>query len=74
MDVCDRAQQLEEAARAAALTQRKADTAPASPSGVCFNCKEPLDDGDRFCDEDCRDDYVRLQARRENDRILEGLR
>ncbi len=32
--------------------------------GYCLNCQEPLDDGLRFCDCDCRDDFVK---RKRND-------
>lgn len=27
--------------------------------GFCLNCGEKLEDGLRFCDADCRDDFVR---------------
>jgi predicted nucleic acid-binding Zn ribbon protein len=73
MDIADRAQQLEEAARQAALTYRQRIDAPVAGDGVCLNCEEPLADGQRFCDQSCRDDFARLQAKAENDRILRGL-
>lgn len=74
MDVCDRAQQLEETARQAALSQRQRETVQPASTGRCLNCEEPLAEGQRFCDPDCRDDYTRLQAKRQNDRIVGGLR
>lgn len=33
--------------------------------GHCLNCLEELEDGLRFCDADCRDDFIR---RKDNDR------
>lgn len=26
-------------------------------TGLCLNCDEPLDEGLRFCDKDCAEDY-----------------
>lgn len=73
MDVCDQAQRYEEVEREAALSRRQSEqTAPAG-TGVCLNCEETLRPGERFCDSDCRDDYVRRQAKIENDRIVRGL-
>jgi hypothetical protein len=31
--------------------------------GCCHNCEEPLEDPLRFCDEFCRDDYDRRDAK-----------
>jgi len=73
MDICDQAQRYEEVEREAALSQRRRADAPPAGTGVCLNCDEPLPAGDRFCDADCREDYIRLQARIENDRIVGGL-
>jgi hypothetical protein len=33
--------------------------------GACLNCGEKLEDGLRFCDADCRDDFI---LRNRNDR------
>lgn len=53
---------LEENIRAA-----KATAAPPLPAkGFCYNCDEPLSEGERFCDKDCRDDHEqRLRSRRQ---------
>lgn len=32
--------------------------------GSCHNCSEPLDDSQRFCDVDCRDDFEKIQRSR----------
>lgn len=33
------------------------------PTGVCLNCGELVSDGLRWCDPECRDDWVRLNKR-----------
>jgi len=66
MDEADIAQGHEERDRAAALRRRHA-TLPAV--GQCYSCGEPVEDGRRFCDRDCLDDYERAErARRMNGR------
>lgn len=30
--------------------------------GTCHNCEEPLAEGLRFCDADCRDDFAKRSA------------
>jgi hypothetical protein len=54
-DEADRAQEVEERQRAAALTKRR----PTLPiCGYCHNCGTSLGTTSLlFCDEDCRDDY-----------------
>lgn len=32
-------------------------------TGYCYNCEEPLPAPQRFCDEDCRDDFDHRQER-----------
>ena len=50
-----------------ALTRRRASL-PAV--GQCYSCAEPVEDGRRFCDRDCLDDYERAEkARRMNGRV-----
>jgi hypothetical protein len=50
-----------------ALARRNA-TLPAV--GQCYFCAEPVDDGRRFCDAECREDYERAErARRMNGRM-----
>lgn len=69
MDEADRAQAHEEAARRNALARRAPE--PPSATGRCLFCEEPTEK--RFCDEYCREDYIRLQAKRKNDRVLRGV-
>lgn len=33
-------------------------------TGLCSNCDEPVEEPKRFCDADCRDDYVARMASR----------
>ena len=50
-----------------ALTRRRA-TLPAV--GTCYSCAEPVADGARFCDAECREDFERAErARRINGRM-----
>lgn len=58
-DEADRAQEVEERQRAAALTKRR----PTLPiCGYCHNCGTTLGTtGLLFCDEDCRDDYEKRE-------------
>ncbi len=65
-DEADMAHEIEERMRSAALRRRHA-TLPAV--GQCYSCGEPVDDGRRFCDRDCLDDWQRAErARRMNGR------
>lgn len=62
MDEFDRAQQLEEAEREAAIRAQQAKLRMVA-CGACHNCNEPLPPGMLFCDRDCRDDYEKRQPR-----------
>ena len=61
MDVFDQATQREEKDRELSLQARL--PAGPKPTGFCLNCGPdvPLDDGRRWCDADCRDDWTRRQ-------------
>ncbi|PZQ21150.1 MAG: hypothetical protein DI569_12860 [Sphingopyxis macrogoltabida] len=61
-DIIDRAAELEEMNRADALARRKPDGPPAT--GHCLNCGEPMPEGRRWCDADCRDDWQAERARK----------
>ena len=75
MDAADRAQELQQAEIDAAVSRRRRDDLLLPDTGECAFCEEPLPESRRrFCDIGCRDDWERLQARRENDRILRGQR
>jgi len=66
MDEADAADLTINQALAAAMRRRHA-TLPAV--GQCYSCAEPVDDGARFCDADCRQDWERAErARRMNGR------
>lgn len=71
MDAADRAQAVQQMEIDAALS-RRAGPAPTA-GGACLFCEEPLADAERYCDQHCRDDYVRLQAKRDNDRMMRGV-
>ncbi len=64
MDFYDSAARLELLDREMALRTRK-EEGPAA-AGCCLNCEEPLPEGQRWCDDDCRDDWsARLRAQRQ---------
>jgi hypothetical protein len=58
-DQIDQACEREEKDRAVSLALRK----PIGPEavGVCLHCGEPVGDGRRWCDGDCRDDWQRIE-------------
>jgi len=58
MDDIDRAQEVEDRHRAAAISARRTVLAP---TGECHNCAASVPPGVNFCDADCRDDYDRYQ-------------
>ena len=74
MDIADRAQLEQERLLQSALNRRRSSAPLPAASGRCLNCDEPLPAGERFCDADCRDDHVRLEASRLNRRIVQALR
>ena len=50
---------------AIAKARQKAQKAMLPPIGICYNCHEPVAEGERFCPgPDCRDDH---QARKQAD-------
>lgn len=53
-DDADRAADYEEMERLNALRQRKPEL---KFTGKCHYCEEPLGEGRRFCDAECRDEY-----------------
>ena len=64
-DEADRSDGAIEMAQTVALTHRASEGPP--PCGECHYCGEPLNDGRRFCDADCRDDWQReMDALRRN--------
>ncbi|WP_274585342.1 hypothetical protein V9W64_10550 [Neisseria leonii] len=64
-DELDLASEREELMRQSALyRQSKAAVREAEPTGSCLYCEEPLSDGLRWCNADCRDDWERERKRR----------
>lgn len=59
MEVIDKAQENEQLFTELALKNAKQQTLTAN--GRCHYCEETIDEGLRFCDVDCRDDYDREQ-------------
>lgn len=57
MDDLDRASELEQKQRDAALAGVRARSATLPPTGACYNCGEPLAGSRVFCDAECRDDH-----------------
>lgn len=63
-DEFDRASELEELARISALNYHQKNLAPSvQATGYCLYCGEELDDGRRWCDASCRDDWEAEQCR-----------
>lgn len=61
-DQFDRAADLEERARAAAIASRR-KTAPAA-TGHCLFCGDDAPAGHRWCSKDCRDDWEHQHKQR----------
>ena len=59
-DIADKAADVEEILRRAALSKRYREGPPAI--GMCLNCHAFVDDDKRWCDSDCRDDYLKRDA------------
>ena len=61
-DIIDVAQAKAEAIASAELARRH----PVGPAatGLCHWCGEPVPEGRRWCDADCRDDWQREQRRK----------
>lgn len=45
---------------------RAGSSAEPVPCGQCHNCLEPVGEGARFCDADCRDDWQQRNRMRGN--------
>lgn len=57
----EQVQALQEALVTEGLRRARAqETGPFAVTGLCANCKEPIDVG-RFCDADCRTDWEKQQ-------------
>jgi hypothetical protein len=56
MDEFDRASELEQKYRDAAISQTRATAVKLAYSGQCYNCQEQLDAG-LFCDTFCQKDW-----------------
>lgn len=68
-DICDKASDLADLhLRHALHNQRiraKSATSSSEGIGMCLSCGEPIDeDGRRFCDKDCADDFEAQQRKR----------
>lgn len=67
-DESDRATAIEEAAIETALQmiRNKASETELKATGFCLNCDAKLEEGKRFCDKDCLDDYDRRTRKKDN--------
>jgi len=61
MDQFDRATVLEEQIRELALRHREPSGPPAT--GHCLHCDQPLPEGKRWCDAECRDEWAEFRSR-----------
>lgn len=64
-DESDRATALEEAAIEASLSQIRinANKLEFEATGFCLNCDEKLEEGHRFCNKDCMEDFTKRQRK-----------
>lgn len=60
-DIVDQSHDIEQAFFRSALTTKRPEGPP--PKGCCYACDAPLNNDQRFCDADCRDDYQAEQRR-----------
>ncbi len=60
-DESDRASSLESLALETTIeaARIKANKLEFEPTGFCLNCNEPLKEGLRFCNGECRDDHAK---------------
>ena len=64
-DVCDNAEGYADLAMMVGL--QMAQASPTPPIKKCYACEEPLPEGVRWCDVECRDDYEKQEkARKRN--------
>lgn len=59
-DGCEREQRDREMCLAA--VRRRAQEPEMPPTGTCYNCGDPVGEGERFCDGECLRDYERRKA------------
>lgn len=58
MDAADISQQKEELFSRANLYKSKREIVAVKPNGFCLFCGEPVSENRRWCDAECRDDWV----------------
>lgn len=63
MEIIDRAQEEVERQLERSLQLARNQGIKYHAIGYCLNCGEPLDDGVRWCDADCRDDFLKWENR-----------
>ena len=61
MDFFDRASENERLRREDSIARNRVYQ-PLPDIGICYNCKDPLPVGMRFCDGNCRDDWDRREG------------
>lgn len=63
MEIIDRAQEEVERQLERSLQLARNQSVKYYAIGHCLNCEEPLADGMRWCDADCRDDFLKWENR-----------
>lgn len=58
-DEIDLASDMMEAQISRAVANAAGQEIPINPTGKCLNCREPVKDGRRWCDAECREEYER---------------
>lgn len=61
MEIIDRAQEEVERQLERSLQLARNQSVKHHAVGHCLNCEEPLADGMRWCDADCRDDFLKRE-------------
>ena len=58
-DEIDLASDMMEAQISRAVAKAGGQEIPTNHTGKCLYCREPVEDGRRWCDADCREEYER---------------
>ena len=40
------------------------------PHSHCYNCKDPITEGDKFCDEECKEEYETRNKKKQRKTFL----
>ena len=69
MELLDRAQVEIERTLERSVIKSKSQELQYKPTGFCLYCGQPLKDGKRWCDSDCRDDFLKYCTGEKNETL-----